>query len=143
MATDLSDAPGTGAKFWDGFLEVVRAQGVKAPYDRWYVIHLGRAGSTGGIGRTRLGPSIGITPPSRVTRLCPGRAVAKDRQEADPGLGSVCGTHGDVLHALIAETYSIRTEQAYEHWACRFSPFAATGSRAIWAPPRLGRFSKT
>ena len=23
---------------WDGFLEAVRAQGVRAPYDRWYVI---------------------------------------------------------------------------------------------------------
>jgi hypothetical protein len=38
MGTNLSGAPGTDAKFWDGFLEAVRAQGVRAPYDRWYVI---------------------------------------------------------------------------------------------------------
>ena len=38
MDTDLSGAPGRDPKFWDGFLEAVRAQGVKAPYDRWYVI---------------------------------------------------------------------------------------------------------
>jgi hypothetical protein len=38
MDTDLSGAPGTDAKFSGGFLEAVRAQGVRAPYDRWYVI---------------------------------------------------------------------------------------------------------
>jgi hypothetical protein len=38
MGTDTSGVLGTDARFWDGFLEAVRDQGVKAPYDRWYVI---------------------------------------------------------------------------------------------------------
>jgi hypothetical protein len=38
MGTDLRGGPGTDASFWDGFLEVVCVQGVRAPQDRWYVI---------------------------------------------------------------------------------------------------------
>jgi hypothetical protein len=38
MDTNLSGAPGTNPKFWNGFLEAVRAQGVRATYDQWYVI---------------------------------------------------------------------------------------------------------
>ncbi|MGH8594981.1 MAG: pentapeptide repeat-containing protein [Gammaproteobacteria bacterium] len=38
MGRDLPGGTGTDARFWDGFLEVVRAQGVRAPFDRWYVI---------------------------------------------------------------------------------------------------------
>ena len=37
MGTDVSCAR-TDAKFWDGLLEAGRAKGVRAPYDRWYVI---------------------------------------------------------------------------------------------------------
>ena len=31
MGTDLRGGPGTDASFWDGFLEVVCVQGVRAP----------------------------------------------------------------------------------------------------------------
>jgi hypothetical protein len=33
MSTDLSGIPGTDARVWDGFLEVVRSHGVRAQYD--------------------------------------------------------------------------------------------------------------
>jgi len=57
MGTDQSGAAGTDAKFWDSFLEVVRAQGVRAPYGRWYMI---RGRGTSRPIRTR--PSQGTGP---------------------------------------------------------------------------------
>jgi integron integrase len=67
-----------------------------------------------------------------------------DRQEADPRLGPVRGTHAEVLHALIAEirrrAYSIRTEQAYEHWACRFIAFSRNRDPRDLGAAEVGAF---
>jgi hypothetical protein len=57
MDTNLLVTPGTDPKFWDGFLEAVRAQGIRAPYDRWYVI---RGSSISG--PIRIRPSQGTDP---------------------------------------------------------------------------------
>jgi hypothetical protein len=38
MDMDLSGDPERDAKFWESFLEAVRDQGVRPPYERWYLI---------------------------------------------------------------------------------------------------------
>jgi hypothetical protein len=68
----------------------------------------------------------------------------QDRQEAEPGRGPVRGTHAEVLYALIAEirrrAYSIRTEQAYEHWACRFIAFCRNRDPRELGAAEIGAF---
>ncbi len=200
MGTDLSGAPGTDAKFWDGFLEVVRAQGVRAPYDRWYAIRaeqylkaypdtpLSRhrpeevSGYLEGIGRKgnlkewqfrqivdaleTMFCKVVVAPwagrfdwgywkdssrslernHATIARDAPlsRSSGLQDRQEADPGLGPVRGTHGEVLYALIAEirrrAYSIRTEQAYEHWARRFIAFCRNRDPRELGAAEVGAF---
>jgi len=67
-----------------------------------------------------------------------------DRQETAEGLGPVRGTHAHVLHALVAEirrrAYSIRTEQAYEHWACRFIAFCRNRDPREMGATEIGAF---
>jgi hypothetical protein len=203
MDTDLSGAPGTDPKFWDGFLEAVRAQGIRAPYDRWYVLRgeqylkpypntilsmhrpdevnaylteIGRKGSlkdwqfrqvvdalealfckvvvvpwAGRFDWEYWKDSARSLEPHHAT-LARDAPLARpsgpqDRQEkADPGRGvgrtPRCSTRSSPRSGG-APTYSIRTKQAYEHWACRSSPSAATGTRASWALARSARFSRT
>jgi hypothetical protein len=38
MDTDLSGDPEKDAKFWESSLEAVHDQGVRPPYERWYLI---------------------------------------------------------------------------------------------------------
>ena len=200
MGTDPSGAPGRDARFWDGFLEAVRAQGVRAPYHRWYVIraeqylkthpdtplsrhkpeevsaYLEEIGRKGGLKDWQFRQvvealetmfcKVAVAPwadrfdwgywrdsarslePHHATIArdlpLPRANGCQDRQEAGPGLGPVRGTHGEVLHALIAEirrrAYSIRTEQAYEHWACRFIAFCRNRDPRDLGAAEVGAF---
>ncbi len=63
----------------------------------------------------------------------------RDREVGNKPLGQIRKTQGAILTALIAEirrrAYSIRTEQAYEQWACRFFAFARNQDpRQLGAP---------
>jgi Phage integrase, N-terminal SAM-like domain len=200
MGRDLPVGPGTDARFWDGFLEVVRAQGVRAPFDRWYVIRaeqylktypetplsrhrpeevsvylteIGRKGSLKDwqfrqvvdalevfFCKAVVAPWAGqfdwgywkdssrsLEPHhATIVRDVPlSQASGRhDRQETAEGLGAVRGNHGEVLYALVAEirrrAFSIRTEQAYEHWTCRFIAFCRNRDPRELSAAEVGAF---
>lgn len=72
-----------------------------------------------------------------LARETPSTHGAKDRVRGTGSLAKARQEHADILKSMITEirrrNYSIRTEQAYEQWACRFILFAENRS-----PSELG-----
>ena len=153
-----NDLDKVSAQFWSEFLKAIHDQGVKAPYDRWYVRraeqyieaypgqsldqHRGENVQSylEDIGRKQTladwqywkdsaqSLESGHATIARDTPPDPAPARQRQRTGDDRGVNAIRRQHGELITKLVVEirrrAYSIRTEQAYEQWVCRFIAFS-------------------